>query len=229
VAPRAYFRPELLRFLAGLRAHNSKPWFEAHRTDYERFYRDAFVEFVTDFGERLPAISPYLVADPRPTGGSVMRIYRDTRFTPDKSPYRSYTVVHFGHRDAGKTSAPGLFLYVAPDEISGGGGWWHPDPPQAAQVRAAIAGDPAGWTSAVRSAAFVRRFELTGESLKRPPPGVAPDHPLLADLRRKDFVASTDFSRSEFTSPGFLGAYEHAARTVAPLLRFLCRATDLPF
>jgi uncharacterized protein (TIGR02453 family) len=229
VAPRPSFRPELLRFLAGLKAHNAKPWFEAHRAEYERFYREAFAQFVTDFGERLATISPYLVADPRPTGGSVMRIYRDTRFTPDKSPYRSYTVVHFGHRDAGKGSAPGLFLYVAPDEISGGGGWWHADPPQLAKVRAAIVRDPAGWTHAVGAAAFRRRFELTGESLKRPPPGIAADHPLLTDLRRKDFVASTQFSRLEFTSPGFLSRYEDAARTVSPLLRFLCRAVDLPY
>jgi uncharacterized protein (TIGR02453 family) len=223
------FSRDLLTFLAELKAHNNKAWFDQNRERYERVYRDAFSLFVAGFGARLERISPYLVADPRPSGGSVMRIFRDTRFSPDKSPYRTYTVVHFGHRDAGEGMAPGLFLYVAPDEISGGGGIWHPETRTANQIRSAIAKDPKAWANASASPSFQKRFELTGESLKRPPPGFAKDHPAVAELMRKDFVASTKISRSEFTSPAFPQTYETIGRQVSPMLEFLCDAIGLKF
>ncbi|HTS33860.1 MAG TPA: TIGR02453 family protein [Thermoplasmata archaeon] len=226
---RRIFEPDLLRFLGELRTHNNKAWFERNRPRYERVYKEAFASFITEFGPRLSRISPYLVADPRPVGGSVMRIFRDTRFSKDKSPYRSYTVVHFGHQESGEGRAPGLFLYVAPDEISAGGGLWHPEPAVAAKIRTAIAREPRGWLDATASPSFRKRFELTGESLKRPPPGFARDHPQIAELMRRDFVASTDVPRSEFTSARFLGYFETVGRDLRPLLKFLCDAVGLPF
>jgi uncharacterized protein (TIGR02453 family) len=223
------FDPDLLRFLNDLRSHNNKPWFERNRSRYERVYKDAFTSFVTEFGSRLSHLSPYLVADPRPVGGSVMRIFRDTRFSKDKSPYRTYTVVHFAHRDAGEGRAPGLFLYVAPDEISAGGGLWHPEPAVAHKIRTRIVRRPGEWLAATASPTFRRRFKLTGESLKRPPPGFPRDHPQIAELMRRDFVASTDVPRSEFTSTRFLAFYEGVGRDLRPLLKFLCDAVGLPF
>ena len=226
---RGPFDRDLLRFLAELKTHNNRAWFEKNRARYERVYKQAFASFVSDFAPRLAKISPYLVADPRPSGGSVMRIFRDTRFSPDKSPYRSYTVVHFGHKDAGEGRAPGLFLYVAPDEISAGGGVWHPEPPVAAKIRTAIAKDAAGWLRATARPAFRKKFDLTGESLKRPPPGVAKDHPLLNELMRKDFVASTTIPPSEFVAPSFAETYWRVCTDVSPMLRFLCTAIGLKY
>ena len=223
------FDPDLLRFLAELRTHNNKEWFEKNRSRYERVYRDAFAAFIEAFRPKVKNLSPYLLADPRPVGGSLMRIYRDTRFSKDKSPYRTYTVAHFRHQDARDESAPGLFLYVAPDEISAGGGLWHPEPGVARKIRNAIASHPSEWLAATSSPPFRRRFELTGDSLKRPPPGFAANHPLIADLLRKDFVASTDVDRSEFTSPRFLRSYEEIAEQVSPMLKFLCNAVGLRF
>jgi uncharacterized protein (TIGR02453 family) len=223
------FDPDLLRFLRELKTHNNKAWFEKNRPRYERVYRDAFVSFIEDVGPRLRKISPYLVADPRPSGGSVMRIYRDTRFSKDKSPYRSYTVVHFRHKEGGEERAPGLFLYVAPDEVTAGGGMWHPEPAQARRIRAAIVARPAAWRAATANPSFRRRFELTGESLKRPPPGIPKDHPQQVDLMRQDFVASTDVSRTTFLSSGFPAYYTGLGMEVRPLLRFLCEALGLNF
>lgn len=225
----AAFDPDLFRFLAELKVHNNREWFERNRARYEHVYRDAFASFITEFAPRLARISSHLVADPRPTGGSVMRIYRDTRFSKDKSPYRSHTVVHFGHRDAGEGMAPGLFLFVSPEEISGGGGLWHPEPPVAKKIRSAIAKKTRQWIAATASPSFRKRFQLTGESLQRPPPGFPKDHPQLDDLRRKDFVASTDIPRSKFTTSSFPAYYEELARQVSPLLEFLCEAVGLPF
>jgi uncharacterized protein (TIGR02453 family) len=229
MAESAPFEPDLLRFLGELRNHNSKPWFEKNRSRYERVYKDAFASFVSEFEPQLREISPHLVADPRPSAGSVMRIYRDTRFSKDKSPYRSYTVVHFGYRNAAEGTAPGLFLYVSPDEISAGGGLWHPEPPVAYKVRTAIVRRPKDWVAATVSASFRKRFELTGEAMKRPPPGFPKDHPQIADIMRKDFVASTNVSRSEFLSPRFPQVYKNIGLQVRPLLEFLCKALDLAF
>lgn len=225
----ARFDPDLLRFLGELRSHNNKPWFERNRARYEHVYRDGFAAFIEAFAPRLARISPYLVADARPVGGSVMRIYRDTRFSKDKSPYRTYTVVHFAHKDAGEGQGPGLFLYVSPDEISAGGGLWHPEPPVAQKIRGAILSSPAKWQAAAGTPTFRRRFELTGDSAKRTPSGVPVGHPLMVDLLRKDFVASTELTRAQFTSPGFVVTYEQMARQVRPLLKFLCGAVGLGF
>lgn len=229
MAPEAPFRTETLRYLADLKVHNDRAWFEAHRDLYERWYRDAFVGFIAAFGERLPRISEHLVADARPSGGSVMRIYRDVRFAKDKTPYRTFTVVHFMHEDGGEGRAPGLFLYVAPDEVTAGGGLWNPEPAVAARIRAAIAEDPAAWKKATRSLTFRRRFGLIGESLKRVPSGLPAIPELADDLRRKSFVAETAVPITDFTARDFLARYETIARGVAPLLGFLCDAVGLPF
>lgn len=225
----APFDRDLLNFLSELSSHNDRDWFEANKPRYERVYKQAFAGFVDAFGPRLERISPHLVADPRPSGGSVMRIYRDTRFSKDKSPYRTYTVVHFGHRKGGEGRAPGLFLYVSPDEIAAGGGLWHPEPPVARRIRRAIADDPKGWRRVAAGPSFRRRFELTGESLRRVPTGFPKDHPQALDLMRKDFVASTTIPTGVFLSPRFLSTYEELSREVAPFLRYLCEAVGLPF
>jgi uncharacterized protein (TIGR02453 family) len=225
----APFGRDLLRFLTELRSHNNRVWFEKNRARYERVYKDAFASFIEEFAPRLRRISPHFVADPRSTGGSVMRIYRDTRFSKDKTPYRTYTVVHFAHEDGGEGRGPGFFLYVAPDEVSAGGGIWHPEPPIVHKVRSAIAKRPERWLAATRSPAFRQRFELTGESLKRPPPGFRRDHPEIAELMRKDFVASTSVPLSRFVSPGFPAYYDEVCRKVSPIMEFLCDAIGLPF
>jgi uncharacterized protein (TIGR02453 family) len=224
-----HFSRDLIRFLAELGSHNNRIWFEKNRARYERVYKDAFASFVEGFAPRLAKISSHFLADPRATGGSVMRIYRDTRFSKDKSPYRTYTVVHFGHKDGGEGSAPGFFLYVAPGEIAGGGGIWHPEPSVANKIRAAIAESPDGWTAATSSRAFRQRFELTGESLKRPPPGFPKDHPLVAELMQKDFVASTTVPMARFVSPGFPAYFEQLCWDVSPMMAFLTDAVGLGF
>lgn len=224
-----WFDPDLLVFLGELARHNTKAWFEANRARYEAVYRDAFSRFVAAVGERSDRFSPYLIADPRPVGGSVMRIFRDVRFSKDKSPYRTYTVAHFAHRDGEEGSAPGLFLYVGLDGISAGGGVWHPEPAAARKIRSAIAAGPTKWMGIVTAPEFRRRFELTGDSLKRAPPGFPNDHPYVSELKRKQFVASTDLTAAELTSPRFLDTFGKVAKELDPFMRFLCGSLDLRY
>ena len=97
MTPSAHFTPALFEFLADLAENNRREWFQANKDRYETHVKDALLDFVSDFGERLTGISPHMVADPRPSGGSMFRIYRDVRFSKDKSPYKTNAGVHFRH------------------------------------------------------------------------------------------------------------------------------------
>jgi uncharacterized protein (TIGR02453 family) len=97
----AYFTPDLFRFLARLKRHNNRDWFLAHKEDWENFVRQPVLQFITDFAAPLSELAPHLVADPRPSRGSMFRIYRDTRFSHDKRPYKAHVAMRFAHR--GKT------------------------------------------------------------------------------------------------------------------------------
>ena len=94
----SYFGPELFRFLARLKRNNNREWFQSHKVEYENYVRQPALRFITDFAGPLYEITPYLVADPRPSRGSLFRIYRDTRFSHDKRPYKTHVAMRFSHR-----------------------------------------------------------------------------------------------------------------------------------
>jgi uncharacterized protein (TIGR02453 family) len=108
-------------------------------------------------------------------------------------------------------------------------GVWHPDGPALAKIRDAIAGDAGAWRRVTSGKALGARGELAGESLKRPPRGYDTDHPLIDDLKRKDFFALARYSEEESCAPGFMDEFAQTCRTFSPLTRFLTRALDLPW
>jgi uncharacterized protein (TIGR02453 family) len=222
------FTPELFAFLTDLRENNDREWFAAHKHRYESALLDPALDFVADFAPHLEKISPHLRADPRPSGGSLFRIYRDTRFSKDKTPYKTNVGIHFRHERAKDAHAPGFYLHLSPGEVFAGGGIWHPDTATALRIREAIVADPDSWRRATRTGAFAKTFELGGDSLKRPPAGFDPDHPFVEDLKRKDFFGRTRLTEQQATAPGFLAEYARLCRGVWPLMRFLCRAVDVP-
>ena len=114
MTPSAHFTPALFEFLADLAVNNRREWFQANKNRYETHVKDALLAFVSDFGERLAEISPHMVADPRPSGGSMFRIYRDVRFSKDKSPYKTNASVHFRHEVGREVHGPGLYLHMQP-------------------------------------------------------------------------------------------------------------------
>jgi uncharacterized protein (TIGR02453 family) len=224
-----YFSPELFRFLRDLRRNNNRDWFSRNRQRWEEHVRDPFLAFIGDVGPHLRAISPYLVADPSPVGGSLFRIHRDTRFSRDKSPYKTWAAAQFRHRgESDDVHAPGFYLHLEPGEVFAGVGLWHPPAPEAHRIRQAILADPERWKMATRSRRFRAKWDLTGDSLKRPPRGLDPLHPLLADLKRKDFLGTCEFPAAQVAAPGFLERFVDACRRAAPFLDFLTRALGLP-
>jgi uncharacterized protein (TIGR02453 family) len=151
------------------------------------------MEFVNGFAPHLDKLSPHFVADARPTRGSLFRIYRDTRFSSDKIPYKTHIGIHFSH-ESGK-DAHVFYLHLEPENCFAAAGVWHPDNRALTKIRTAIAGQSEQWQKATR------KLELEGESLTRPPKGFAPDHPFIEDLKRKDFVASVALTRSRCALP----------------------------
>ena len=145
------------------------------------------LDFINAFAPRLEKISPHFRADARPSGGSLFRIYRDTRFSKDKSPYKTNLGIHFRHERAKDAHAPGYYLHIGLGEVFAGGGIWHPGTEVATHIREAIVADPHGWRRGTRTGAFAKRLELHGDALKRVPPWADAEHPFAHDLKRKDF------------------------------------------
>lgn len=222
---KGFFTPALFGFLAELRAENSREWFQANKARFERDVREPMLAFIAAFGEPLAGISAHFAADPRPAGGSMFRIVRDTRFSRDKSPYKTNIGAQFRHRDCTRDAhAPAYYLHLEPGGCFGGGGSWHPDPAALARIRARIAAKPQEWKALAKAG-----IEVAGDSLVRVPAGFDPAHPLAEALKMKDFYALAPLTQREVCAPDFLDRYAEICRGNAPLLKFLAKALDLPF
>ncbi len=225
----AHFSPALFAFLRELEANNSRPWFQANKERYEREVREPMLRFIADFGVEARKISPYIVADPRKAGGSMFRIHRDTRFSKDKSPYKTSAAARFSHADGKDVHAPGFYLHMEPGQVFAGAGVWHPDSTTLGRIRDAIVAEPEGWRRALSGKAFKAHCALGGAALKRPPRGYDPDHPLIEDLKRKDFITVSRFAEREACAADFLSRFTRACRAAAPLQKFLTAALGVPW
>ena len=225
----AHFTPHLFEFLLELRANNDRAWFQDNKGRYEQHVKEPLLQFIADIGPELQSISEHFVADTRTNGGSMFRIYRDVRFSKDKSPYKTQAAAHFRHEVGKSAHAPGFYLHLAPDEVFAGVGLWQPDSATLGRIRNRIASNPKRWERASKDPAFLDAFELTGSSLKRPPKGFDADHPCIEDLKRKDHIAACMFDEEEATSPGFLDDFADACRTASPYMEFLATAAGLPY
>lgn len=225
----SYFSDKTFRFLRALARNNSREWFTDHKADYEAHLRQPFLRLVTDLQPDLAAISPHYRADPRPMGGSLFRIHRDTRFSNDKTPYKTWSGARFFHERSKTVPAPSFYLHVQPGACFIGAGLWHPDPATQRRIRDFLVDNPSGWKAATQSAAFKRRFELTGDRLVRPPRGYPADHELIEDLKRKDFVVGAGLEDETVLGPGLRKAVATGFAGMAPVVDYLCAALDLEF
>ena len=223
----AHFTPALFDFLEELAANNQRDWFQANKQRYRTDVQDPLLRFVNDFEDRLASISPHMVADARRSGGSVFRIYRDVRFSKDKTPYKTNAGVHFRHEMGRDVHGPGLYLHLEPGVVFAGAGIWKPNATTAGKIRDAIVEDPDGWLRIVDEPGFASTFTLEGESLKRAPRGFDPEHPLIDYLKLKSFVATAGLTEEEVCAPDFIDLYTDTCRVAAPFTGFLTAAVGL--
>jgi uncharacterized protein (TIGR02453 family) len=213
------FTAETLRFLRALKRHNHREWFEAHRGDYEQYVRQPMTAIVERLAVDLRAFAPELVATPKI---SMYRIYRDTRFSHDKKPYKTHVAAVFPTRGLPKHEGAGTYFHVSADEVWIGGGMYSPQPPQLFAVREHIAGHLKQFRAIVESPAFRKHVgALGGDKLSRVPRGFANDHPAADFLKHKHFVAGAEFPAAFATDPRFYKTLLTVFRQITPLTRFL--------
>jgi uncharacterized protein (TIGR02453 family) len=196
---------------------------------YEAKVRDPFLRLIGELAEPLARISPNFRADPRPIGGSLFRIQRDTRFANDKTPYKTWAGARFFHERGRQVEAPLFYLQIAPGDSFVAAGLWRPSSPTLRRLRDFLIDNPAAWKRAVHAPAFRRRFELGGESLTRPPRGFDPAHELIEDLKRKDFVVLRRLDDVLVTGPKLRATVAEEFARMGPLVDYLCAALELEF
>lgn len=227
------FDPGALRFLRQLKRHNTRPWFEDHRTEYETLVREPMRALIEELDVRLARIAPELCGDPR---RSMFRIHRDVRFSRDKSPYKTHASCWLFHRDAGKGvgqeahGGAGLYLHLEPGASMVAGGLWMPAKPALDRVREALLDDHEGFAAIVSHRGFRRRFgALSDEAmLVRAPRGVAPDHPAVPWLRYKSFTVHRMLDDATMTAAGLPTTVERDFVALLPMVRWLNQALGFP-
>jgi uncharacterized protein (TIGR02453 family) len=220
-----YFTAATFAFLRDLKQNNDREWFADNKHRYEGDLKAPALRLIQDFAPKLHALSPHFMATPR----SLFRIHRDTRFSKDKSPYKAAAGIQFRHDRSKDAHAPGFYFHIAPGEVFVALGIWHPDGSALKAIREGIVEDGAGWKRASRGKAFSETFTLEGDSLKRAPKGIDPEHPLIDDLRRKDFIGVKSVSESFATSDDLPDRLADTYRDGVPFMRYLCRTLDVPF
>lgn len=227
------FTAATLRFLRGLKQNNAKPWFEAHRADYELHVRDPMRALIEEMDVRLARFAPEITGDPK---RSMFRIYRDVRFSKDKSPYKTHAACWFHHRDADRRvgseaegGGAGFYFQIAPGECFVAAGIWMPPRSVLNRIRDAIAEDPRGFGRVVLARPFVRRFDGLHEEavLKRMPRGFSEDHPAAPWLRFQSFTTGRALSEAQATRPRLGVLLEADFTGMLPLVRWLNAALGL--
>lgn len=227
-----YFTPEVFSFLRELSENNNKPWWDDNKDLYRKVIQEPAHDFIEDFGPRLSDISPHFIADPRSNGGSLMRPYRDIRFSKDKTPYKTNVGIQFRHSRGRDVHAPGFYLHLEPGQCFAGAGLWTPETAVARAIRQQINDDPEMWAKTAHDPAFMETWKIADHAedrLQKVPRELDADHPYPDDLRLKSFTAGTRLTQALVTSPKFADDLADMYALTGPYVEFLCRAIDVPF
>ena len=224
------FSSYTFKFLNELAANNNREWFDLNRPRYEHEVREPAFEYIRAMEEPIARISPHFVVSAKKTGGSLMRVFRDIRFSKDKTPYKTNIGIQFRHVAGKDVHAPGFYLNVAPGEIFLAAGIWSPDNPTLNKVRTLIDEYPEEWTKIKsRLTGMKTGFAFHEGSLKKPPKGFASDHVLIEDLKRKHYVVTKKLTRKEVQGKAAVATTSALFKKAAPLVDFICEANELDF
>ena len=222
------FPKDFFAFYDELVDHNDRDWFADNKDRYLDSVVAPALSFIETLAPRLKKISPHFTAVPKRSGGSLMRIYRDTRFSKNKTPYKTNLGMHFRHEAGKNVHAPGFYLHYSPRESFVGCGVWCPDRDALGMIRQTLDEHGDGWKRVTRAKKFREQFDLHGDTLKRPPRGYDESHPLIVDLKRKDHVIRSTLKRKDFASPKLIDQTAALYKQAMPYVRFLCDALHVP-
>jgi len=223
------FPEDFFVFFDELQLNNNRDWFNANKPRYIESVVNPISEFIVCMAPSLADISSHYIADPRPHGGSMFRIYRDTRFSKEKNPYKTHAGVQFRHEAGKDAHAPGFYVHLVRDGLFFGGGIWQPPAPQLNLIRDYIADNSRSWARITNATKVKEVGGIKGDSLMRPPSGFDAEHVHIEDLKRKSFYVMTNAPAGHALKPGFVDEVAEGFRRAAPLNRFITGALDLPF
>src|SRR4051812_6934994 len=185
------FTPETLRFLRALKRNNDREWFRARRDRHESVVRAPMIALIERLAVDFRRFAPEIVASPKT---SLYRIYRDTRFSEDKSPLKTHISASFRWRELPKGRAAGLYLEINPGWVWMGGGFYAPEPADLVRIREHLSSTYPEIQALVRKPAFRTAVgSLDGEKLTRIPRGFAKDDPSAEYLKFKHYLAGREF------------------------------------
>jgi len=223
------FSRKTIAFLKQLSQNNNKVWFDENRQRYEDEVRIPAFDYIESMDQHMAKISPHFIVSAKKVGGSLMRVHKDIRFSKDKTPYKTNIGIQFRHARGKDVHAPGFYLHIEPGDVFLGAGIWRPESSTLKNIRTLIDEYPKEWQKLSKNLISKNEFELEGESLKRPPKGFQEDHPLIDDLKRKDYIAVRHLKISTVYSEDFEKQTAQLFKVGAPLVKFVCDADDLPF
>jgi uncharacterized protein (TIGR02453 family) len=220
------FTPDALQFLVDLAFNNDRAWFQPRKAEYERLLKEPLEAMCSDLADEFAKRGVPLRADPK---SSPFRIYRDTRFSKDKSPYKTNLAASFPWLGDGVATSDGQserhgggYFHMSPEGSYMGGGMWHPEPARLAAFRKAVDEDPDTALAALEDPVFLERFEpVHGDEYKRVPAGYSPDHPHANLLKLKDITFGRDMSTEEVFSADLPKVLAQDFATAVPVMRFL--------
>lgn len=225
-----YFSDASFTFLRGLARHNEKPWFAEHKHEYEEHVRQPFLRLIADLQPDLAQVSAHFRADPRTVGGSLFRIYRDSRFSNDKTPYKTWQGARLFHERRKQVPAPSYYIHLAPGESFVGAGIWHPEPDTQRRIRQFIFDNPGSWKAAAHAPATRRRYAFeTSEKLVRAPRGFPADFEFIDDLKHRNWVLWRPLDDTLMTGPRLRQSLATDLAALGPFVDYLCAALDLEF
>lgn len=215
----AGFPPDALKFFRDLKKNNNREWFQERKPLYEEKVRAPMMQLIEYLGDTFGTEAPHYNFDPKK---SIYRIYRDTRFSKDKTPYKTHVAASFGLSHAERHMTGGLYFHFDDKTLLVGGGVYMPSSQQLLAIRKHIAEHGAEFTKILKSRAIKGRFgEMSGETLKRAPKGFPPDHPHIDLLLYKQFLLSHSPDIGLVTTGKLQGEITKSFRAMLPFLEFL--------
>ncbi len=224
-----FFNENTFKFLQELSNNNNRDWFNENKARYEQDVRGPALDFIRTMAPEFARFAPHFVAVDKKVGGSLMRVYRDVRYSKNKMPYKTNIGIQFRHELGKDVHAPGFYLHIEAHDVYVGAGIWHPDGDTLKKIRSYIDAHPTRWEDGRDSAGFARAYSLAGDSLIRAPKGYEVDHPMIEDLKRKDFIGIAPLMPELILQDDLTGLISSYFETASPFMQQLCRAVGVQY
>lgn len=217
------FPKEGIAFLKKLKRNNNREWFAAHKEEFEDTVKFPMQCLIASLEPLFAGFAPEFDVNPKK---SLFRIYRDTRFSRDKTPYKTHIAAHFELRRKPRImDGAGFYLHIEPGEVFLGGGIYMPDNDQLKKIRRAVSEYPSEFLAVIASPKFKKHFgTIQGSKLSRPPKGFSADDPMIEYLKLKQFFAGVEWKEETCYKKDFAGRVAAVSKEITPFINFLNEA-----